>query len=585
MKKLLLLVSILLVSLVLYSGQTAEAAIDLPVRTITGTSFQDLNNNGVYDRLQMEIPLKEVKVSLYKTLNEAQNESKPVAVQTTTSLGSYTFTKLKKGTYYIRYQSLREDYKVSAIEKSIFDGSGIITVRLTDKEMVFTQDLPLNKQTNINVFPFSDHNQNGIKDEGEELIDGKTMIILELKKFKKALQSNSLETIDVNRVISSALKDGNVDLTDGIYLRTSANQQGIIMPNVDNGVYVVIRSPFNLTLKDSLENTDRIKAIIEMLSGGDIQSVLNNATLLNSGDINTNNDNTYLQSLFTIFPKIYDEANKINYEKVLGEDHAKTVTDTLGYLNKTNTLLAENMPVFRLAVVDYYGNAYDFTGLKVKKTNDLFFGIKEYGSIKGSVFADNTGEGKKGKLDLAGSNSRVIVYNEAGEELASTKTTTIAQGYNLQKLPYDTPLFLAIETDKPYYPMVEKATLPVQLQDKKIVGSYYIDSKAAETMINQNIGVLAKNSEAISASIKSIDEEQQFAKVSFKNTDKINDTTVTYVLNDQVVETFVLKKAPLIGSSKAIEKSMNYTRPLNQNELQVLWKKGVYTIELTPLIF
>lgn len=560
------------------------AANSLPIFSITGNAFQDINNNGEFDHIALEIPIKNATVSLYRTIEDAQNESNVVETKKTSSLGGYTFSKLTMGEYYLRYQIDSTNYTPSKIENTFLDGSGIIPVTITSSQIVYTKNLSFKKIVDIDVIPFNDHNQNGQQDEGEEILSGKTMIVLDIHKFYNTIKNDALSSIDVEKLVSGALQGGNIDLVDGIYLRTSANGQAITLPDIDSGAYIVIRSPFNLTLKDTLANTDKIKAIIEMLNGGDVQAILNNSSILSTGDITTNNHNTYLHALVKIFPKIYQEANKIDYEAILSEDHANTVITTLNNLNTINTLLS-NLPAFRVAIVDYFGNSYDFTGLKVKQTNTLFFGIKEFATMKGAVFLDNNADGIKGTFELTGDNSRVIVYNEEGEELASTTTSSTSQNYNLKQLPYDTALYLAIETDKPFYPRAETSTLPEKLKDKKIVGSYIIYHDEIEVIKTQNIGLISSSTTTVSASVASIDPNQKTATITFKNTDKSNNATITYLLNNNVSETFELAKASIFSNGRTHDQNISFDHEIGKNILNISWKKGIYTIDLEPLIF
>lgn len=566
-----------------YSKGAEATSISSPIFSITGNAFQDINNNGEFDHLALEIPIKNTTVSLYRTMEDAQNESNIVTTKKTNSLGAYTFSKLTVGDYYIRYQTDSTNYAPSNIENTSLDGSGIIPVTITSNRMVYTQHLSFKKIVDLNVIPFSDHNQNGQQDEGESILDGQTLIVLDVLKFYNTIKNDLLSSIDVEKIVSGALQGGNIDLVDGIYLRTSANGQAITLPDVDSGAYIAMRSPFNLTLRDTLANTDKIKAIIEMINGGDIQTILNTASLLSTGDITTNNDNTYLQALVNIFPKIYQAANKIDYEAILGEDHATTVTTTLNNLNTINTLLSD-LPAFRVAIIDYFGNSYDFTGLKVKQTNNLFFGIKEYATLKGSVFLDNNNDGVKGPFELTGDDTRVIVYNENGEELASAATGTTSLSYTLKQLPYNTTLYLAIETDKPFYPRAETSTLPENLKDKKIVGSYIIYHDEIEVIKTQDIGLISSTT-TVSASVKSIDSNQNTATITFKNTDKTNDTTITYLLNNTLSDTFELAKSSIFSSGRTVDKDIPFENEVGENVLNISWKKGVYTIDLDPLLF
>lgn len=566
-------------------SRPVDAAQDLPIKSITGTTFQDMNANGSFDVKDIELPIKNVTVSLFKTKEDAQKNTNIISKKKTNLSGIYTFSKLKNGEYYIKYSLERSNYKQSKIDNTEFDGSGIIPLTISGAQTIYTKNLPFNRLSDLLINPFADHNQNGLQESDEELLDGKTMIILNLKKLSNIINNGELTNINVEQLVVSALKDGNVDLTDGIYLRTSAKGKGIEMPSIDNGIYLILRSPFNLTIKDSLENSDRIKAIIDIMSSGDINSILTNSNLLNTGDITTNNDNTYIKSLFTIFPKIYDFSSKIDFNLILGEDQSQSVTNTLDNLLNLNNELANNLPAFRIAVVNYFGRIYDVTGLKVKKTSVFPFGIKDYASFEGNVFSDLDADGKMGKLELSGTDSRLIVYNELGEELAFTNTKVSQQKFKLDKLPYDTQLYLAIETDQPVYPTIEQSQLPDPLKGKKIITQASFSAFAKETKITQNIGVLSSGTNSVSLILGALNLEQNTQKVTFKNTDKLNDISVFFTVNNQTPENVTLKKAPLFGSARTTEVTLPVTSPVGENRLDVSWKKGVYTVNLDSVFY
>ncbi|MCB5956382.1 hypothetical protein [Enterococcus sp. CWB-B31] len=56
--------------------------------------------------------------------------------------------------------------------------------------------------------------------EGEEIINGKTMIILNLRRFAEVMETGELEAVNVASLLTNAL-NGNVDSADVIYLRTT----------------------------------------------------------------------------------------------------------------------------------------------------------------------------------------------------------------------------------------------------------------------------------------------------------------------------------------------------------------------------
>ncbi len=567
----------------------SEAALDLPVRSISGTIYQDINENGILDINQLEFGLKGESVSLFNSLTQAKTGEQPVKTVTTNSLGGYAFTSLKQGEYFLRYNKSVDKFRAVTSEKSAVDGSGtklphIISVKVDNKKLSFIENLPLSRVTNLSITPFNDYNWNGAKEESEEIIHGKTMIVLDIKRFASAYSEGRLGTIDAGSIISGALLSGDVDLLDGVYLRTSKDGQSIQIPDATSGAYLVVRSPFNLTIGDMLTNQEKIKAIITIMQNGDIGSLLTNNTLLSTGDIDTNNDNQYLQKLATVFSRLAEETDKINVENVLGSTGVTLTTQVSTQFKQLSGLL-NTLPAFRLGVVSYFGDAYDITGLKVKKTPEFLFGIRNFATISGNVYLDLDSNGAMGSLELSGAAASVYVYDENGNELAASTTSSSARSYKFSNLPYDTPLYLTMETERPVSPLLSINEVPEALIIKKVIGHYIISKESINPVITQHIGVMGSVPSSVSAILQEFNLETAQATLSLKNTDKLNTTTIYYTFNSTNEYTINLGRAPLFGSAKPVLLSLEATNKTGENSFKSYWKSGVYKINLQDIVF
>lgn len=588
MKKVLLGIFIFVGGIWVYPTEN-QAAISLPIYSISGNAFQDNNQNGAFDISKLDFGLKNETVALYSSLQDAKNNVNPLKSVKTNSLGAYSFTSLKQGSYFIKYNQDQTSYQAIALDKNPSNElggkiTGIVPISIKKEKLLYKENLPLRRVTTISITPFSDQNWNGVKEEAETILSGKTMIIVDLRRLAQAYQNGALKNIDTSAILSSALTSGDVNLLDGLYLRTTKNNQAIQMPDTKSGTYAMIRSPFNLTIGDSLNNLDRIQAILTILQNGDIEELLNNTDLLNTNDITTNNDNLYLKKLATVFQQLAIESGKINMDAVLSSNNNQLFSSVSTQLGKTANLL-NSLPAYRLGVVTYFGDSFDITGLKIKKTNDFLFGIKNYATISGNVFSDLDNNGQKSSLELTGVNAKVIVYDTNGAELASTNTTSLNSAYKLAMLPYNTTLYLAVETDRPITPLLAANEVPSSLKNKKIVGSYTIDKYAVETVISQNIGAMSNTPNAVSLSLKEFNAELAQAKVTFTNTDKLKTASVFYSLNGGVEQSVTLDRAPVFGSAKPKEVILASTVSHGQNSLKAYWKAGVYQVPLADLTF
>lgn len=483
---------ILMILGIVVFGETTEAAqLDLPVNTITGSVYQDINENGVMELKNFEITVPKQQVRLYHSLVDAQQDQNVVSTTNTNAVGMFSFSKLKRGNYYIRYDFDKAyrpvNFAQSALDDAGIQTSGIAKIDATNRsKLLYTIDLPQKRVTNLEILPFEDKNWNGLMDSEEAIMDGKTMIILNVRRFSEVIKNKELDGLDVSKLLSGAL-GGNLDISDAIYFRTTKNGQLINMPDVTSDLYIIIRSPFDLTLTSMVGNITKINALLAIIQGGDIEAILNDPELIAAGDIDTNSDNEYIHLLASILPKIADEVDKINYNEIIGEDNAAVITKTTNQLRAIETLL-NKIPAMRFVKVDHFGNSYDLTGLKFKRTNQFFFGIKKYATLSGYTFNDKNKNGKKDLLERLQSID-LTIYDAKGNVLGTVKTPASIGEYKLINLPYDQTLYLGIPENltSTTAMTIDK---PAALADKNIIGEYYIEGTSGNASLRQDIGII-----------------------------------------------------------------------------------------------
>ncbi|MBC1576096.1 hypothetical protein HB900_16635 [Listeria booriae] len=434
----------------------------------------------------LDLPLTNMMVTLHKTLADAQAGTNVVAIAKTNAVGVYNFTKLSKGNYFIKYGTESTTKPVvqanSATDVAGKQIAGIAAVTINILNVVTWVDLA----TNLTMTPFQDLNGNGIKDNNESIMNGKTLLFINLQKTADLISNGRLSELDLNSKILDSL-GGSLDIEDAILFRTSSKEAAITMPNVAPGMYVMVRSPFNLMADDLLGNIDKLTVITDIISGGDIQGILDNQTLLDTWDTSTTPNNDYIKALANFLPKAIKATEKVDVEKYLGTETATSVNSTLAEVQSIARLL-NHIPAMRFVKVDIWDNSYDFTSLKFTKTTDFQFGIRKPPVITDDLFADKNKNGKKDLLEL-GKATKVTAYDANGNVLQTVTTSTLVTKFTLDKLAFDKTIYIGIDGTNDYSP-VYTGTVPLALQDLRLVGAYTFDSKGPSQEIKQNIPIL-----------------------------------------------------------------------------------------------
>ncbi|MBC2367792.1 hypothetical protein HBP99_04050 [Listeria booriae] len=166
-----------------------------------------------------------------------------------------------------------------------------------------------------------------------------------------------------------------------------------------------------------LGNIDKLTTIINIISGEDIQGIIDNQTLLDTKDISTTPNNDYIKALANFLPMAIKATEKVDVEKYLGTETATNVNSTLAEVQSIARLL-NHIPAMRFVKVDIWDNFHDFTSLKFTKTTDFQFGIRKLPVITGDLFADKNKNGKKDLLEL-GKATKVTAYDAKGNVLTN----------------------------------------------------------------------------------------------------------------------------------------------------------------------
>lgn len=560
------------------ASEVEAAALDLPVNTISGAVFHDINENGLLDLVNLETALPNQSVSLYKNVEDAKSNQNALSKSATNRLGTFSFSKLKRGSYFIRYNFDTGYRPVGSVSDSQGNElKGITKVDVTTSKVLYTTNLPLKKLTALNIVPFEDKNWDGIKNPEENVMNGKTMVIINIRRFAEAIETGALDTIDVSKLVLNAV-GGSVDIADAIHLRTTKNGEIINMPDVSSGLYVIIRSPFNLTLTEMLGNVSEINALLAILQGKDLSAILDNPELVGTGDIDTNSDNEYIKLLASLFPKIADEAEKLDYNSLLGEDTALTIGKTSGQLRSIGMLL-DKVPAMRFAKVDYFGTAYDLTGLKFKKTNEYLFGIKNYGSISGTIFNDTNLNGKKDLTETTRA-VEVTAYNENGNVIKSVTSPALVGEYKLSGLSYGQTIYLGVATDAALTNEIVEGK-PVALADKRIVQVVNFERNSGISSVNQNIGI--GNVNTIGLKLKSLNPANNSGVITFSNTNSAA-LTLNYSVNGSGYKAVSIKAKGLLSKESTLDVTLN-NLAASGNVIDYYWSNGLYRGQLTTTGF
>lgn len=555
------------------AGLSAGAiSLNLPINTITGTVFVDTDQNGILDVKKLDLPKAGMKVTLYSSLQDAQAGTKAVKSASTSSLGLYSFTGLKRGTYYLSYA---KDANVSPVVmgKSAVDADGnqipgILKVTIGSTDLVLWQDLALRKITNLNLTVFNDANVNGVKDAAETIPGGKTMIILDLLKLKDMIENNSFGEIDILSTLLSTLT-GNVDLGDAVFFRTTTEGQKIQFPDVQKGIYVMIRSPFNLTLTNLISDAGRIAALFTLLQSGDPSALINEtAGLLDTGDMTTIPTNTYIQLLATWLTKAMDALDSAEVERYLGADIGAQTSMLSGTVRAAANLL-DKIPAMRFAAVDRWGSSYDLTDLRITKTSEFLFGLRDFASIAGVVYSDTNADGKKATLEL-GKAVKVTAYDAGGNVLGSDDSMAVLGSYTIEKMPYDTDIYLAIDSAEPVSPYYD-GTLPDALQGLTVIGVYNIPFDLPDPQLKADIGIASVTN--LGLQLKSKNDAAKTAVVTVTNKNFAS-YTVEYSVNDgSASETTISSRGLFSDTKKDITLSGLVS---GENIVRIHWKTALY---------
>lgn len=447
----------------------APTSISPAIYTVGGTVYADSDADGALDFGEPLLP--KIAVSLYRSAEDAEARLDPVRTTTTNALGLYRVSSLTPGTYY-----------------AVADAAGAVVapVSVGGLNLVESADLATSPTATLSATVFADANGNGAQDASESNVDGQTILFIDVAKTIEMVSGGGIEGLDIGSAVSAAVS-GSLDIGDAILFRTTAKGAPVTYPDVSAGAYVMMRSPFNLTLGDALTDTARITALIEVISSGDPSALLDDPSLLSASGISTTPDNEYLKKAVTALSKLASTIDRAAVSGLVGEDLAQDAGDVSGTVKQVAALI-DAVPAMHFAVVDRRGQGWSLTGLKLEKTNEFLFGVRQPVSITGTVFSDNNANGKKDTFEFAEAVT-LTAHAADGTVLSSVKTPSLFGSYTLGKLPYDTDLYIVLSgtTKRPSVPYT--GTVPEALAGMTVVASARLDSAGTADTVPLTVGL------------------------------------------------------------------------------------------------
>lgn len=536
-------------------GTATPAAAGPTVYTVTGTVFHDADRDGVLSL--GDLPLSKATVSLYGSAEDAAAHTGALRTVTTNALGVYSATALPAGTYYAAASA--DGYKPGAVAEATVQGLSLVGVA----------DLATTRQTDLTATVFADTNGNGVRDAGEGALNGKTLILIDVLATQRAIEDGSLASIDVGSAVAGAL-GGSLDLGDAIRFRTTANGQPLRFADVPEGAYVVMRSPFNLTVGDLLANTSRVTALIDLIGSGSADALLAmDPALLDTGDISTTPRNEYLTKLASGLSRAVSVIDAADTEQLLGADAAGQLGAVTGTVAQAAGLLG-GVPATHFAVVDHWGTSYQLTDLRVKKTTEFLFGVRQHVSITGTVFNDSNANGKKDGLETSEAVT-LTAYRADGTVLGSTRTPSLLGSYKLGGLPYDTDIYLGL-SDTGKTPSVRFAgEAPAALAGVTLIGSYRLAGDGTADSASQDIGLATLT--APTATVGAVSASGT-ATLTLTNPTSAA-VSIGYRVNGGASTASTVPAKPLLGSAGTRTITLTGLVP-GENTVTIDWTAGVY---------
>ncbi len=536
-------------------GMAAPAAAAPSVYTVTGTVFHDADRDGAYSL--GDLPLAKATVDLYGSAADAASRTGAVRTVTANALGVYTATPLPAGTYYAAASAA--GYRPGALAATTVQGLSLIGVA----------DVAATKQTDLTATVFADSNGNGLRDAGEGNLDGKTLIFIDVLATKRAVEDGSLASTDVGSAVAGAL-GGSLDLGDAIRFRTTANDRPVTFSDVPPGAYVVMRSPFNLTIGDLLANTSRVTALIDLIGSGSADALLAmDPALLDTGDISTTPRNDYLHALASGLSRAVAVADQADTEKLLGGDASAQLGTATGTIAQAAGLLG-GIPATHIAVVDRWGAAYQLTGLAPKKTTDFLFGVRQPVSITGTVFADTNANGKKDGLETSEAVT-LTAYRVDGAVLGSTTTPALLGSYKLGGLPYDTDIYVGLSGTAKTPSVRFTGGAPAALADVTLIGSYRLAGDGTADSVRQDLGLATLT--APTATVGAVSASGT-ATLTLTNS-RSAAVSIGYRVNGGASTASTVPAKPLLGSAGTRTITLTGLVP-GENTVTIDWSAGVY---------
>ena len=325
--------------------------VSIPLGSIRGTTFNDLNGNGVKDT--GEPGLSGMTINISGSVSGSA---------VTDSSGNYTFANLEGGTYTI------SEVQQSGWIQTLPASSGTYSISITSGGPITSKDFGNYQLGSIRGTTYDDHNGNGIRDEGESGVAGwKVKLLRSVSVIDSAITNSSGEYTFSN-------------LNAGTYTLKEEFQSGWIQtypPSQGNHTITII-SGSSITAKDfgNIQTSGILGMVFQDQNANGIKD---------SGEVGLSNWRIHL----------FEESTHVD----------STLTDSLGVYLFTG-IAAGTYTVGESLHNGWLQSYPDTPGIHTVilstggSTFEKNFGDYQLGSISGIVFNDINGNGVKDSIEV-----------------------------------------------------------------------------------------------------------------------------------------------------------------------------------------
>ncbi|HET6249141.1 MAG TPA: SdrD B-like domain-containing protein [Tepidisphaeraceae bacterium] len=372
--------------------------------TITGTVFNDVNQNGVQDNGEAGVS----GVSVYVDLNNSGQYVSGDPMATTDANGAYTITGVTPGSY-----SLGEIVPIGYVQTTPASGTEI-PFTVTSGQTLTSQNFALQQPpATISGTVFSDNNLNGVQDTGEPGVAGVTVFV-DLNHSGQYVSGDPMATTDANGLYTIT------GVTPGSYSLGETVPTGYTQSTPATGAEI----PFTVASAQVLTAQNFALQPPPTISGV-VFNDANHDGVLDDGETGV------------VGVTVYEDPN---YNHKLDATEQHVVTDASGAFTFTD--LPADPEIIRVVLPSGYQQTFPSNGIGNyigKNTGKTFtnenFGIYKpvvatTGSITGTVFNDLNGDHVQtsNEPNLANQTVYLDLNNDGKFDSGDISTTTNASG-------------------------------------------------------------------------------------------------------------------------------------------------------------